>query len=466
MKRIRQQRARQRRGAILPLTVFLMLVMLVIAAFALDLGMINNARTDMQRAVDAGALAGAGVLGEDRALVEQTAREYVQNNSVDGATVPDGDIDVEVGHWDANTRTFTASEDDPMAVRVRSQLGDQPMFFARVLGRQSFTTRAEAVATYRPRDIVVVLDYSASMNDDSELKHIPRLGRAAIEDNIREIYDELGAPAIGNLQFNPVFINSTDPNVISATLGLTNVAYPYPQGSWNEYYSYVQNNGSVNSAGYRKRYGFLTLINYWLESRPMFSETPDLWRTSEQPITALKNGFTVFLSFIQEAQMNDRVGLAVYTAADGTAVLESGLTTDMTTIETISRERQAGHYDHFTNISAGMQKARVELQNNGRAGAQKMMVLMTDGIANRPSNTAVAKQRVRQEAQLAADAGFPIVTISLGIAADVDLMQEVADVTSGVHFNVPGGRPISEMEEDLKDVFREIAGKRPLQLVE
>ena len=112
-----------------------------------------------------------------------------------------------------------------------------------------------------------------------------------------------------------------------------------------------------------------------------------------------------------------------------------------------------------------MQEARIELEENGRETAQKLIVLMTDGIANRPFNSTEAKRFVREEAQRAASDGFPIVTVSLGSAADKDLMQQVADITLGIHFNIPGGQSVEEYEEDLKDVFRRIAGHRPLKLV-
>ena len=44
-------------------------------------------------------------------------------------------------------------------------------------------------------------------------------------------------------------------------------------------------------------------------------------------------------------------------------------------------------------------------------------------------------------------------------------MQQVANTTGGVHFNVPGGIPISDVRTQLQNVFREIAGSRPLKLV-
>ena len=42
------------------------------------------------------------------------------------------------------------------------------MFFAKMLGRKSFSMSASAVATANPRDIVFVVDLSGSMNDDTE----------------------------------------------------------------------------------------------------------------------------------------------------------------------------------------------------------------------------------------------------------------------------------------------------------
>jgi Mg-chelatase subunit ChlD len=128
--------------------------------------------------------------------------------------------------------------------------------------------------------------------------------------------------------------------------------------------------------------------------------------------------------------------------------------------------RQAGHYDHYTNIGAGINKSRLELQQHARAGAFRMIVLMTDGIANRPTDTTTARAYVISESQACADAKIPIVTISMGAAADVALMQQVADMTGGKHFNIPGGQTATQYEQQLKDVFAEIANTRPLKLVQ
>jgi hypothetical protein len=57
-------------------------------------------------------------------------------------------------------------------------------------------------------------------------------------------------------------------------------------------------------------------------------------------------------------------------------------------------------------------------------------------------------------------------TISLGLGADITLMQQVADIADGIHFNVPGGATVQQTRDALIDAFREIARKRPVTLVE
>ena len=456
---------RTRRGAIAILAAIFMVAMMGMLAFSIDVGYIASARTEIQRAVDSGAFAAAGSLGEGTDVARRTGIEYVQANPVSREPVAAGDITVEFGRWDSTNHAWIDSNDQPNAVKILARQTDRPLFFGRIFGGTTFDVEAEAVATYRPRDIVIVLDYSASMNDDSELKHINKLGRRAIETNLRQIYEELGSPIFGLMQWTPRYIGSDRVSTVKRQLGLNRVAYPYPSGSWEDYIRYVQTSSTIRSAGYRRQYGYLTLVNYWLERQPAHGETPDLWQTSAQPITAVKDSVALFLAYMQQANTDDRVGLAIYTSSDGSGKLESPLTTDYQHVEELSRQRQAGHYDRYTNIGAGLQKAREELEDHGRPGALKLIVLMTDGIANRPSSAWQAKRYVRREAQQAAELQFPVVTISLGAAADHALMQETADTTGGVHFNIPGGAGVADYEEDLRKVFKKIADDRPLKLV-
>jgi len=571
------KKSKVRRGAVLVLAAALMVAMMAFLAFCVDLG---------QRATDAAALAAAGALVDGADQAELTAFEYLVRNPSGNVVLAEGDgwldelstlmaehaddFEVEVGYWNPETRTFTPGDVMPTTVRVMAYHRNVPSFFGRFFRRYErvFTDdgwelrevpidiAAESIARYQPRDIALVLDFSGSMNDDSELRRIREFGeevRERVEANLLQIYEELGSPTYGSLTFEPqyltvvgeppthpslpqitvtfrandVYVESTkdlsnvvlqfsdgstqkfdglsgktgtfrgtggnynkqivtvwvksgsndsgdcpgcgerfDDNyeTVKQAFGLDAVPYPYPSGSWNDYISYVKTSNNIRRAGYRKMYGYMTLINYWLEKKPKASQTPDLWQVSAQPVDSVKDAAVLFLDYLQEVEdIEDRVALVVYNSPDQTALLEHSLTTDFDTVQDILTHRQAGHYDRYTNIGAGIQYAREELEANARPGAFKMIVLLTDGRANRPHDW--ADEFALQQAELVAEHGWPILCISLGDAADTDLMQQIADITHGVHFNVPGGGTVTDYADQLRNVFRTIADHRPLVLV-
>lgn len=560
----RGRHKRSRRGVIIVLSALLLIFLMAILAFSIDLGFMQNARVEMDRAVDAGALAGAGMLVEGNSEAADEARIFAQHNPVAGKPLTNDELDIQVGVWNRDTRTFSPSTTLPYAISVRAERPNvRPMFFGRVLGRDSFGVASEAIAVYQPRDIVLVLDYSGSMNDDSEFRNISSIGQDEVEANLLQIYQELGSPTFGSLPFDPAWItvtgnapqNTSQPQIqveyrfstvrvtstkpfsrvrlyrgsayqnffgqgtLDATsglyeqiltyngssqitrvdvraghnglphtssnqysetilfdtasrirahartcFGLDGVGYPYPQGSWDNFIDYCRTSSFNSDAGYHHRFGLLNLVNYWLERQPAANQTPDLWMTSEQPITAVKNAVSVFIAFMQEKETDDRVALSVYNSPSGDAILERSLAQDFDQLESISRHRQAGHYDPFTNIGAGLREAWMELDQNARPGAFKMIVLMTDGIANRPSSDPIGY--VLDQVAECQSRKYPVITISLGANADTSLMQQVADMTGGVHFNIPGGQTVAQYEAALKDTFRKIAEKRPLQLVQ
>ena len=147
-----------------------------------------------------------------------------------------------------------------------------------------------------------------------------------------------------------------------------------------------------------------------------------------QPLTAAKNASNVFCDYIAAVEAADQVGLSIYTHTntDG-AYLESGLTHDVASVKPLYRNRQAGHYDTLTNIGGGLKVAREELENNGRQDAYRVIVLMTDGIANRPSGT--AEQWAINQANLCKTARIKIMAVALGLGADEDLMLQMAEIT-------------------------------------
>jgi len=549
-----QPEAKSRRGAIIVLAAIFMIAMLGMVAFALDVGYVATTNTELCRTCDAAALAGAGALVDGTAAATLAIEEYVALNACAGHTVPAEGIGIQFGQWDATNKTFTQNDNLPSAVKVVLNLYNEPLFFARAIKNNDFDTKATAVAMYQPRDIMLALDFSGSMSDDSELKSIPVLGKSYIEGLLNQIHQELGSPSYGTLTFAPQtasFAGMTPTNVnmaqinvefknnhsatvtstkaitqvklqfsngnqqtfaasgtsgnwkgsgsnlnkqvdivwvksgtndsnnpagagerfadtataLKAKFGLTNVPYPYSGDTWDNYFNYVKTNSSVSGANYRKMYGYMTWVNYLQESRGLYSQTPDLWKTSEQPISALKDSVEMFLNYLLEDYTGDRVGWALYTAANATALVENQMSTDFTTFANTIRHRQAGHYHSQTNIYDGLRAARLELQNNARVGAFKMIVLMTDGLPNLPGSGSNPTTKVIQEANAAAAAKIPVVCIALGSGADTSLMQQVADITGGVFFNIPGGQSAAAYEAQLNAIWKQVADKKPLKLV-
>ncbi|TWT33273.1 von Willebrand factor type A domain protein [Blastopirellula retiformator] len=565
-----QVRSAARRGVIVVLSAVLMIVMMGFIALSVDVGYMFTMQSQLQRSVDAAALAGAGSLIEGEEVATASVHEYLTHNPVglqwkeftDGNTASNVDLflnkygeglELSIGEWNATTEQVEPAEDSPSTVSVRMSYENMPFFFGHLLGRDSFDISAESIATYQSRDIMLVLDLSGSMNNDSEFNAINKLGFDHVYSNGQQMYADLGYPVYGDLTFDPQYAKAEGPapgsegqaqtsvtyrgpsavvtsskgiskitvrtsngytynyypggatnytanpnreiryvrvtsgknpdnsdqvhsfdfdgnrvSTIRNALGLNNVAYPYPQGSWNDYINYCLGAGQNNNAGYRYRFGYFNWINYLLERRYSYNATPDLWKVSAQPVTAVKNSVDLFIHFMQEGDGRDRIGLAVYNAPNGDGLLESTLTENLPFIMAQSRQRQAGHYHNYTNIGGGMTVAREELQARARVGAVKMMVLLTDGQANwvnGGTNSSGAKQYVLDEAYLCAEQNIKILTISLGAGADKNLMDQVAEITKGVHFNVPGGQTVEEYTDDLTEIFRQVAGHRPLKLV-
>lgn len=220
-KQAGQSAQARRRGNVIVLTAFLMVAMMAMLALAVDVGYVYTMQAQLQRSVDAAALAGAAELVEGVDEAQAKATEYLVRNPV-GSTVTvidesalannisqfetehDEDLEVKFGNWNPTTRSFEETDVLPSSLNVVMAYQNMPLFFGRVLGHDSFTIRAESIAMFQPRDIMLVLDFSASMNDDSEFTAFSKLGQSEVEGNLADIYADLGSPAYGSvLQFAP-----------------------------------------------------------------------------------------------------------------------------------------------------------------------------------------------------------------------------------------------------------------------
>jgi Flp pilus assembly protein TadG len=447
-----------RRGVVAVLAAVFLVVLFGFVAFAVDTGVIHMTQTKMQNAVDAASLAASEEItnyiyaagqGESSATVGGSstavanARTMAAEIGEANGVFIDPENDVQFGKrvFDAASNTWPIQwgSEPYNVVKVTARRtnedtsapdGQLPLTFGWALNKSSASLETSSTAFVESRDIVVVLDFSSSMNDDSCMRSFGNLGQSSVEANMDGIWNSLVEaapkwpgttetkfPSTGFGQVNSyygTYVSSTTTSTIFNTLGLGEQVdgkpkYPFPQSGkdgsgnfkprpntatsetlWKGYIDYVKN----LSGPYNKRYGYRTLLDYLMESREQNHTAEDLWRTQHYPFHAIKEGCTLFLEFLGELQYGDEVGLVSYAdnarvesvlSEDGYSINLSSdpISIDYNSVNVIQRHKQAGHYESNTGIGYGVKEARLLLENHSRYRSRRTMLLMTDGLANK-----------------------------------------------------------------------------------
>ena len=168
-----------RRGAILLYVAISMVALLGFMALAIDLGMAMVAKTQTQNAADAAAFAGVRTLtggaNPNTAQATGNAQAAAAANTVLGTSVNAANVTVTHGayHYDPGTQTFypqfpPVAPDNYNLTQATVTQGNST-FFAKIFGITSSNVTATAIAAHRPRDTTIVLDFSGSMNNESDL---------------------------------------------------------------------------------------------------------------------------------------------------------------------------------------------------------------------------------------------------------------------------------------------------------
>lgn len=367
----------QRRGATLILICLLMVALVAMVAFAVDVGRMFLVRSQLQTAVDAGALAATLQLKEDSEDLQaamDAANDFVQLNRVGFlVTVPDDAITSEVGTWDTETRTFSKGGDSPDAVHVFANAMNEPLFFARVLGHTKFATPRDAIASGGGSDVDVImtLDLSGSMKDEGRIEALqdaaPEFVKVVLQvgDN-----DRIGVMGYGALLdvYNPVAKGHTGTMYAAAPVNLL------PGG--------------------------------------------------EQWVAVLEAPLTYDLNFL----INN-------------ALSSSTLTADK--------------YNSWTPTGAAIRDSAHYLEANARDGVEKIIVLMSDGHANKPNGDGPGY--ALEMAAYAAGLNIKVYTISLGNDADEDLMNKIAIATGAKHYDATGSS--GSLADELTSAFKGVANE-------
>ena len=170
---VRLRTSASRRGAIAVIVAFMMVVLVAMVAFAVDMGYLCVVQTQAQAVADAASMAAANGLFTGTATANAQACAQLNTANARPVTLPASAV--VLGTWNTTSNTFTSltgsSTRSANAVQVNVNLtaaNGNPvnLFFANVLGLNTFNVSASAVAAAKRCDVVIAQDISESYSAD------------------------------------------------------------------------------------------------------------------------------------------------------------------------------------------------------------------------------------------------------------------------------------------------------------
>lgn len=168
--------ARRRRGSITVLMVFAIVILLILAALAIDLTYVRTTQFELRNAADAAAHASLVVLRRSGNEAEATAigREIAELNVAAGEPVSIEADAFAYGEWDYSDGSFTENSVFTNAVRVQADRNDGEMdgpiklLMGPLFGHPDVGARATAIGAFRSRDVMVTLDVTGSFIEEMD----------------------------------------------------------------------------------------------------------------------------------------------------------------------------------------------------------------------------------------------------------------------------------------------------------
>ncbi len=508
-------------GQALALFALFLFIFLGFTALSIDVGRYVWARTQMQAAVDAAALAGAQSMPNTSDTLAKATQYWEDNN--DFIQANGYNINFAVTYPPGNK-----------TVRVTGD-ADVSTWFARLFGVDHWHVSAFGDAESQVLDIAVVLDISGSMCNHPNLPSFPSVetgsaimspGRSTpaggfafpvlvdgdvstpgiqgipsssatditIELNDVRIFIS-GSSATNRSNFGDNWNSSTPywqrsfsgvragmiliPNSSGGGYELFQILSPGPDPATNRMpvrraranndlgFTPPMAAHSVGAEIWANRYSGAAGQSAYCNGIAKASTGPT------EPFDSAVSNSKYFISLFNSSY--DKIGLASYST---TGTIRSNLTSNFSSLNT---NLDAINYpDGTTNIAHGIARGRAILDGTGkRANAVRVMVVLTDGIPNRyctngyesascstsnttdPSSCPASNTSITHavnQAAVAAAADITVYTIGLGGGVLDCILQSIADAGGGEYFKAPSAA-------DLDDAFQAIAEKTHIALV-
>ncbi|OYW21635.1 MAG: hypothetical protein B7Z55_05590, partial [Planctomycetales bacterium 12-60-4] len=455
-----------RRGVFLPIAALCLAVIMTFVAFSVDMGVISLTKTRMQNATDTAALAAAMEIthaisnaGPDVGNVFTYAQQQASAMAIDvadlnGVYVDSGDV--AFGRRTLNSQTgsyefvWNPAGDQVNCVKVVARRdnpdetapdGQIPGLFTGLFQEGGTSVTAESIAYIEPRDMVVVHDFSRSMNFDSYYTDevSTRLDTATIEENLQTVYDDLQAPNLGDLPYEPEYAwESKSYSGASATVTYkgdsvsvtTNTAlkrikictgsysgrridevdvrvnrvgstsytwdlngfeydantvvdcfdlddYPYDGGSWSDFVDYVQDEDVLDDYGVRDKFGGKTFVCYLMRRQPAYEDCKDLWKTRHYPFHAIKEGHEILCDFLSDLGFDDYLGMVSYDSYHRIETTLDSSNPDIPYVD-ISSSPLTNDYDAVNKLMKYKQAAHYYSATNMSGGLKDGIELLDD----------------------------------------------------------------------------------------
>jgi Flp pilus assembly protein TadG len=510
-------------GQALVIFVAGLVAFLGLVALSIDVGRYLWARTQMQSAVDATALAAAQSMPVSPGEAEDVAFEYWDKNN-DALTSQGTNV--------ALTVTFPPGN---KAVLVKGD-ADIPTIFARVLGFNKFHVSAQGTAASQVLDISLVLDVSGSMcftsnppaDGQSGTLRVMGHGHGAVAGGFARPTVATAIPAsTANTGVQIVLNDVRIFDQTSASNNRANFGNWWPSSGTNRYWSYDPDGASVMRAGMimigseLMRITALNVATNTLTvtramtnlenglvtvkgSHPVGSQvkffingsgsetycakaSPNVASPStngpHQPFDAMIDNSQYFTTLFNGAY--DRIGLASYST---TAKNQNGLTGTLSSISAKLNGSGAAEFvapDGGTNIAHGLAVGRHILDGPGkRDNAVRVLVILTDGVPNQYCSNASAYStpgasctaasattpgtcpasstgisHAIAQATAAKNANITVYAIGLGDGVLDCILESIATAGGGTYFKAP-------TPAQLDEAFAAIASKTRVSLTQ
>ena len=437
------------RGSVLVMVTLTLPVLFLFLALVIDVGLGYVERHRVQAVTDAAALAAAQVLtanGTDSQILA-AVNEYVLVQNTLGFGELSRTYTAQWLNGTAVIGTVGAGARPAGATGVLVTVtGRVPTYFANLLGISQLSAVAQGGGGYSPLDVMVVVDRSGSMDDDScYLKGVTSPNPISLRWYFKDNPDVSGS-------YSPC-------SGVSTGDGLSSSNCPNCGGRWSS-----SSNRCNWPDGTRMGSEVTAICGNVQTSSSRCTACKGVWVTPPMPISYLKTAANTFVDLAQ-AQLatsnpstDPHIGLVSYSTS---ATLDVQLTGNLANVKSAITSVNALGY---TNNEDGLYRARLELTTSGRQRwtAVKAIVFMSDGYANRcrgsSSQCSQAKQKAIAEAQLAASQGIIVYTVGLGSEVDQDMLQQMV-TSGGVYVYAPTA-------DDLEVAYRTLFEKvKRLRLV-